>query len=457
MSFSPSRTTEGPHQNKFTLHLGSRTHHYNECNPRRDGMSTHPKVLWSKEENCATNRCQLQRTWSMSSTRWTPNLLCQQIPYRCRKMVCSNWAQSSYYIMGLWEISSFLYGSHFTLQMDQKPLESILAWSLNEATPRLQRLLIKASAYAFDVEYIPGPTNQVADCLSQLGCIKDNIVLPKLRVNAITQQLSNPDDVIQDIRLETAKDDELSLLKHIVTTGWPEWIREIPRGATLLDVQRRTDSRKWATSEINMNYHPKSDEEQVPEWAAHRTPWNHQMHRTGKTDNVLARNKQWHWAICDNLPTLLQICSIQQKMPRKEPGEEIPVTPWTKLGTDIFTLDGANYLLLVDYTFKFPVMWILTSMTGEAVASHFKKIMSEYTWPCTIMSDNGLCYASKEFCELMQQKGVNHILVSPHHPQSNGMAEKYVGIMKQLFLKAREEGKDPADALHAYRSTLFDS
>ena len=123
----------------------------------------------------------------------------------------------------------FLYGSHFTLQTDQKPLESILAHSLNEATPRLQRLLIKASAYDFNVEYIPGPTNQVADCLSQLGCIKDNIVLPKLRVNAITQQLSNPDDVIQDIRLETAKDDELSLLKHIVTTGWPEQIREVPK------------------------------------------------------------------------------------------------------------------------------------------------------------------------------------------------------------------------------------
>ena len=94
--------------------------------------------------------------------------------------------------------------------------------------------------------------------------------------------------------------------------------RSPKRSATLLDFQRRTDSRKWATSEINTNYHPKSDEEQVPEWAAHRTPWNHQMHRTGKTDNVLARNKQWHWAIHGNLPALLEICSIQQKMPRKE-------------------------------------------------------------------------------------------------------------------------------------------
>ena len=49
------------------------------------------------------------------------------------------------------------------------------------------------------------------------------------------------------------------------------------------------------------------------------------------------------------------------------------------------------------------------------------------------------------------------IPVSPHHPQSIRMAEKYVGIVKQLFLKAREEGKDPADALHSYRSTPLDS
>ena len=80
----------------------------------------------------------------------------------------------------------FLYGSYFTLQTDQKPLESILARSLNEATPRLQGLVIKASAYDFNVEYIPGPTNQVLDCLSHLGCIKYNIVLLRVRVNAIT-------------------------------------------------------------------------------------------------------------------------------------------------------------------------------------------------------------------------------------------------------------------------------
>ena len=37
----------------------------------------------------------------------------------------------------------FFYASHFILETDQKPLEAILSKSLNQATPRLQRILIR--------------------------------------------------------------------------------------------------------------------------------------------------------------------------------------------------------------------------------------------------------------------------------------------------------------------------
>ena len=50
----------------------------------------------------------------------------------------------------------FLYGNHFLLETDQKPLETILSRSLNQATPRLQRLLIRTFHYIFNVCYLPG-------------------------------------------------------------------------------------------------------------------------------------------------------------------------------------------------------------------------------------------------------------------------------------------------------------
>ena len=66
----------------------------------------------------------------------------------------------------------FLYGNEFTLETNQKPLEVILSKSLNQATPRLQRILIRTFPYHFKIRYIPGVNNQVADCLSRLGVQK---------------------------------------------------------------------------------------------------------------------------------------------------------------------------------------------------------------------------------------------------------------------------------------------
>ena len=50
----------------------------------------------------------------------------------------------------------FLYTSHFILETDQKPLEAILSKCFNQATPRLQRILIRTFPYHFTVCYIPG-------------------------------------------------------------------------------------------------------------------------------------------------------------------------------------------------------------------------------------------------------------------------------------------------------------
>ena len=63
----------------------------------------------------------------------------------------------------------FLYGNHFLLETDEKPLETILSRSLNQATPRLQRILIRTFPYNFSFHYLSGLKNQLADCLFWVG------------------------------------------------------------------------------------------------------------------------------------------------------------------------------------------------------------------------------------------------------------------------------------------------
>ena len=55
----------------------------------------------------------------------------------------------------------------------------------------------------------------------------------------------------------------------------------------------------------------------------------------------------------------------------------------------------------------------------------------------------------------MRSFSVNHITSSPHYPQSNGLAEKYIQIVKSLFHKAREEGKDLYKCLMIYHNALL--
>ena len=129
------------------------------------------------------------------------------------------WAMEKFY--------HFLYASHFILETDQKLFEGILSKSLNQATPRLQQLLNRTFAYHFTVTYIPGVTNQLADCFLWLGGQKDTIKLPKLHIHQITSQLHAGNDSLQDIRLTTQENDELALLKHAIMTGCPSTIREV--------------------------------------------------------------------------------------------------------------------------------------------------------------------------------------------------------------------------------------
>ena len=139
-----------------------------------------------------------------------------------------------------------------------------------------------------------------------------------------------------------------------------------------------------------------------------------------------------------------------KQAPSMSLGQEVLIHPWTKVATDKFQFENDSYLVIVNYTSRFPIVHKLTSTMAQQVASQMKLIFSEYGWPETIVSDNSPCYSAETFTKQMTDYSVNHITNSPHYSQLNGLAEKYVQIVKNLFYRAKEEDTDLYKSLMIY-------
>ena len=129
--------------------------------------------------------------------------------------------------------------------------------------------------------------------------------------------------------------------------------------------------------------------------------------------------------------------SKDKNTPNTALGHEMPLVPWRKVATDIFHFKLRSYLLVVNYTSRFPIVREIKSMSAQHIADHFRLIFSEYGWPDTLVSDNGPCYVAKAFTPLMKEYTVNHFTSSPHSPQLNGLAEKMCPNSKEPFLQSK--------------------
>ena len=242
----------------------------------------------------------------------------------------------------------FLYASHFILETDQRPLEAILSKSLNQATPRLQRILIRTFPYMFTVRYVPGVTNQLADCLSHLGDQKDAIKLPKLHMNQITKQLPARCDSLQQLRLATQADDELAILKHTIMQGWPKTIKQVPP-----ELQPYWTFREELTIEDGLIL--KGTRIVIPSKQCQAILKQIHKGHLGLNKCKLRAKETVYWpGMNTELEDLVLNCQLCLKYStakcKLEPslalGQEVPLHPWTKLVTDIFHFEGTSYLLI---------------------------------------------------------------------------------------------------------------
>jgi len=71
------------------------------------------------------------------------------------------------------------------------------------------------------------------------------------------------------------------------------------------------------------------------------------------------------------------ICQLYQYNQRNDPihQHDVPATPWMKIGTDLFILNGTDYLTVVDYTSNFPEIVSLRGTTPKHVIDSGYRIL----------------------------------------------------------------------------------
>lgn len=107
-----------------------------------------------------------------------------------------------------------------------------------------------------------------------------------------------------------------------------------------------------------------------------------------------------------------------------------------KVGTDLFQLNGKDFLVVINYYSNYPEIEQLRYTTANDVIHHMKCIFTRHGIPLIVQSDNGPQYSSREFRLFAEQYGFKHTTSSPLYPKANGKAEKWVQIVERLLKKA---------------------
>ena len=132
--------------------------------------------------------------------------------------------------------------------------------------------------------------------------------------------------------------------------------------------------------------------------------------------------------------------------------ERVPQGPWEIVASD---LNGADYLLVVDYYSKFIEFGRLSDTLSKTIITHTKSIFARHGIPQRVRTNNGPQFISQEHKLFSDKWGFDHITISPLHPQANGLAERSVQIIKQMLKKSLATGQDIYLNLLELRNTMI--
>ncbi|XP_062865163.1 uncharacterized protein K02A2.6-like [Trichomycterus rosablanca] len=358
-------------------------------------------------------------------------------------------------VWGIKKFHHYLYGQRFTLVTDHQPLVSIFnprkGIPVMSAT-RLQRWALFLGAHSYDIEFKGTKQHSNADGLSHL---------PLLTTEEEKTTALDPADVFHttpveqlpvtsaEIQRETRNEPTISKVYGITVQGWPAH-----GNAMFPDFSARRDQLSVCQGTLLCG-----SRVVVPSKLRTRVLKNlHEGHLGTVKMKSLARGYVWWPGIDRQIEDITKTCpgchSVQNAPPQAPLHPwEWPSTPWQRVHIDFAgPFMNSMFLIAVDAHSKWPEVMRMKSTTTEKTISVLRNIFSRNGLPEQIVSDNGPQFISEEFKLFMKKNGIKHFKSAPHHPATNGLAERFVQTFKRS-IKAME--KENISLQHKVDNFLF--
>ena len=99
----------------------------------------------------------------------------------------------------------------------------------------------------------------------------------------------------------------------------------------------------------------------------------------------------------------------------------------------IFHFNNKNYLCIVHYHSKFPVIKRIEVLSTESLITTTKVIFAEYGIPHRLMSITGTNFVSDKFRRFSNWLNIEQVVSSAYHHQSNGQVETCIEFVKHTL------------------------
>lgn len=349
----------------------------------------------------------------------------------------------------------YIYGKKdVVVNTDHKPLEHIHLKSLAKSPPRLQRLLLKLQKYHITVKWVPGKQVKIADALSRAPLQDKTPTLSEsdenditLAVHALQEATILTENKMAALTVYNQTDKDFLKIQQYICSGWPNSRRQVkPSLQKYWDVKNDIHLAENILMVENRILIPES-------WQSTLLKMLHATHCGIEKTKARARQAVYWPGMNKDIAKVVETCDKCLRFRKKNAKEplmlrETPTLPWQYICSDIMEHEGNIYVVVNDYYSRFLEVEKIRSKTTQAITGVLKKLFARHGIPEKLFADN-MPYNSREMHFFAETYDFRIVTSSPNYPQSNGLAEKSVGIAKQWLKKSC----DLQEALMDYRNT----